>query len=77
MDGQIGAISEGLEADLICVDGDPSTDVTVLGETSRIRYVMVRGELQDLSPLPPRRPISGWRVAMIGSQLTRDIAFGQ
>jgi len=49
----------------------------VLGKPGAIRHVMVDGVLKDLSPLPPRKPIPGWRVASIGRQLTRDIAFGQ
>jgi imidazolonepropionase-like amidohydrolase len=76
MEGRVGRVEVGCEADLILVDGDPAADVTVLGEPGKIRAVMIKGALQDLTPLPPRQPISGWRVATIGSQLTRDVAFG-
>ena len=76
MEGEVGVIAPGYEADLICVDGDPSRDVAILGEPGRIRQVMVAGALKDLTPLPARQPISGWRVAGIGSQLTRDIPLG-
>lgn len=75
MEGEVGVLAPGYRADLICVAGDPSADVTILGEPGRIRHVMVDGTFKDLSPLPPRKPISGWRVAMIGQQLTREIAF--
>ena len=77
MQGKTGVIAPGYKADIIIVDGDPSRDVTVLGKPGAIRHVMIDGTLKDLSPLPPRNPIPGWRVASIGRQLTRDIAFGQ
>src|SRR4051812_17260426 len=37
LNGRIGAIAAGMEADLIAVDGDPSTDITALG---RVVFVM-------------------------------------
>ena len=76
MEGQVGVVAPGYRADLICVKGDPTADIGVLGEPGRIDRVMVEGEWQDLSPLPERKPLGGWRVATIGSQLTRDVAFG-
>jgi len=72
---KLGALKPGYLADLICVEGDPSKDVTLLGETDRIKYVMVGGRFKDLSPLPPRNRLSGWRLPHMGRQLTRDIAF--
>jgi adenine deaminase len=75
MQGKTGAISVGLQADLICVDGDPSKDVTILGEPGRIKHVMVGGRPMDLSELPERNNIPGWRLASMGSLLTRDVAF--
>lgn len=38
----VGAIAPGMVADLIAVDGDPSTDVTAL---TRVRFVMSRGRV--------------------------------
>jgi imidazolonepropionase-like amidohydrolase len=75
MQGQTGEIVVGRQADIICVDGDPSKDVTILGEPGRIKHVMIGGRMMDLSELPDRKNIPGWRLASMGSQLTREIAF--
>lgn len=75
MEGEVGVLAPGFKADLICVQGDPSQDLTILGEPGRIRLVMIGGKEMDISPLPPRRKLSGWTVAQMGSQLTRDVAF--
>ena len=63
-------------ADIICVDGDPSQDVTILGEPGRIRNVMVGGRMMDISrtfPSADAFPVGG--LASMGSELTREIAF--
>jgi len=75
MQGRTGELAVGLQADLICVDGDPSRDVTLLGEPGRIRQVMIGGRFMDLSEPPERRDIPGWRHASMGSRLTREMAF--
>lgn len=74
MSGQTGVIAAGMKADLLVVDGDPSQDVTVLGEPGRIREVLVDGRSMDISPPAPRRPLAGWRMPSMGRQLTRDFA---
>jgi imidazolonepropionase-like amidohydrolase len=73
MEGKIGVIAAGYLADVICVDGDPSKDVTVLGEPDRIKHVMIGGKMMDISPPAPRKPISGWRHATMGDRLTREL----
>jgi imidazolonepropionase-like amidohydrolase len=45
MEQQIGTVEEGKLADLIVVDGDPLTDITVLQEVGRIRHVIKGGEI--------------------------------
>jgi len=75
MPGRIGVVAPGCLADLICVDGDPSSDVTLLGEPGRIRHVMIGGRLMDLSAPPARKSLQGWRYASMGAQLTRERAF--
>lgn len=44
MDGEIGRIAPGMSADMIAVDGDPLSDVTVL---EKVQWVMVRGRIAD------------------------------
>jgi hypothetical protein len=36
---------------------------------------MIGGRPMDLSELPERNNIPGWRLASMGSLLTRDVAF--
>jgi imidazolonepropionase-like amidohydrolase len=75
MEGEVGCVAAGQLADLIVVDGDPSTDVTLLGEKDRLLHVMANGRLVDLERSEsPRRPIPGWRTSQYSSEiLTRDL----
>ena len=74
MEGKVGEIAAGQHADIIGVAGDPSKDVTVLGEPDNIRFVMAGGQSIDLSRQdPPRGHISGWRVSDYGQILTRAL----
>ncbi len=74
--GEVGEVLPGRLADLIVVDGDPSRDVTVLGDRARLRHVFAGGREVDLTPALPRRDPPGWRVATYGSRLGRDVAHG-
>ena len=76
MEGRIGTLEPGMLADAIVVDGDPSADVTILGDRSRLRHVVSRGRLVDLTrPLPERRIRSGEKVREFASRtLTQDVA---
>ena len=49
--------------------------MTILGEPDRIKHVWVGGRAMDLSAPEPRSRISGWQLASMGRQLTRDMAF--
>ncbi len=70
LDGETGAIEEGRLADIIVVDGDPSRDVTVLGEIQRIKHVLIGGEAMPLEPLTPNRvDPPGWRVSDYGDRI--------
>ncbi|UCE32029.1 MAG: amidohydrolase family protein [Burkholderiales bacterium] len=75
LQGQIGVLAAGMLADVICVDGDPASDVTVL-EPGRIRHVLLGGRPVDLGPLPPRKQIPGWRLPLMGARLSRAVAHG-
>ncbi|HEY7516339.1 MAG TPA: amidohydrolase family protein, partial [Vicinamibacteria bacterium] len=50
LEGRIGALAPGLDADLVGVDGDPSRDITAL---QRVLFVMKGGRVY-LGPPPPR-----------------------
>ena len=77
MEDELGVVADGYRADVIVVDGDPSTDVTVLQNRSNLRCVIARGELVDLdAPAPERAPIPGEQVGMWASEiLTYERAF--
>jgi len=74
LEGKLGAIAEGQLADVIVVDGDPSKDVTILGDKEKLRLVFSRGKAVDLSrPQPERGHLSGWMVSPYStSKLTRE-----
>ena len=44
-EGQLGCVAVGAMADLLVVDGDPLSDVSLLAETNRIVLVMKGGEI--------------------------------
>ena len=57
LDDRLGSIEEGKLADLVVCDGDPLSDITVLQDTSRIKWVIKGGEVvirRNDSPRTPR-----------------------
>jgi imidazolonepropionase-like amidohydrolase len=48
---QIGRVAEGMTADLIAVDGDPSADISAL---SRVRFVMKGGKVHRIGTISGR-----------------------
>ena len=76
MSGKTGVVAPGMKADLLCVRGDPSQDVAILGEPGRIRHVFVDGKAVDLSPPREHKALAGWRMPSMGRQLTREFALG-
>ena len=71
----MGTLAPGMAADVLVVEGNPATDVTVLADRANLRSVISRGELVDLDrPWPTRAPISGEKVAnWAASSLTSDL----
>lgn len=57
--GEVGTIEPGRRADVLVLEGDPSADISILGDTSRFRRLFCRGQEVDLSPVPPREPLRG------------------
>ena len=63
MEGELGVVASGYRADVLVVNADPSTDVTVLQDRANLAAVISRGECVDLSvPWPDRRRIPGEKV---------------
>jgi imidazolonepropionase-like amidohydrolase len=74
MEGRVGEIRPGMEADIICVKGRVDRNLGLMGDPANITTVMIAGVEQDLTPPPPRRRIPGWRLAAMGTMLTREAA---
>ena len=69
--GQTGAIESGRLADIIVVDGDVAHDVRLLGERSRLRHVILNGEVMAIPATHPRRDPPGWRAPHYGTRILR------
>ncbi len=78
MEDDLGTIEVGKLADVLVVDGDPTTDITMLNNKSRLSEVICRGKRVDLTaPWPEHGPIKGWKVGNWASEiLTWDRAYG-
>jgi imidazolonepropionase-like amidohydrolase len=61
--GGVGTIEPDRRADILVLDGDPTSDITILGDKSRFRHLLCRGRPVDLTPVPPRTPLRSERVA--------------
>ena len=72
--GQVGEIAPSRLADLLIVEGDPARDVTLLGDSTRLKHVLLGGRRVDLTPAPPRGDPPGWRVSSYGAVLDRAVA---
>ena len=66
----IGLIAEGKIADLLVVDGDPTKDVTILGNKNLIKHVFLNGKDIDLTPAPKRfKDPDGWRISAYSNKI--------
>jgi imidazolonepropionase-like amidohydrolase len=77
LEGRVGVVAEGYLADVLVVDGDPTTDVRVLQDRSRLKAVISRGRSVDLTaPWPTRDRIPGEKVGNWAAEiLTHERAF--
>ena len=74
MKDKVGTLQAGRLADLLVVNGDPSKDVTVVGQKDKLEGVMLGGRWIDLTQqAPERRPLPEWRCHDFGEILTKDI----
>ena len=68
----IGLIAEGKIADLLVVDGDPSKDVTILGDKNLIKHVFLNGKDIDLTPAQKRfKDPDGWRISAYSNKILK------
>ncbi|MEN9648191.1 MAG: hypothetical protein RLZ17_227 [Actinomycetota bacterium] len=77
-DGETGCIATGYRADVLVLDGDPSKNISLLGDKSLFRHLFCRGKSVDLSPIEPRAMLrgeqsSGWSDVA----LTRELAYSK
>ena len=54
-DADVGTIAPGRFADLLVLDGDPSNDIKILGDRTRVHAIYKGGELVDRPDSPPTR----------------------
>jgi imidazolonepropionase-like amidohydrolase len=57
--GEVGTVEPGRRADILVLEGDPSVDISVLGDKSNFRRLFCRGQEVELAPVPPRAPLRG------------------
>jgi imidazolonepropionase-like amidohydrolase len=78
MEDELGTVEVDKLADLLVVDGDPTTDIKILNDRSRISEVISRGERVDLDrPWPAHGTIPGWKIGDWASEiLTWERAYG-
>jgi imidazolonepropionase-like amidohydrolase len=76
LDGKVGVVAPGMLADVLVVDGDPSRNVRILQDRTRLKAVISRGRSVDLSrPWPSRGRIPGEKVGNWSSEaLTYELA---
>ncbi|MEY2774936.1 MAG: hypothetical protein RL218_161 [Actinomycetota bacterium] len=73
--GITGCIAPGYRADVLVLDGDPSRDISILGDKSRFRHLYCRGAKVDLTPVAPRSLLRGEQTSSWSDvALTRELA---
>jgi imidazolonepropionase-like amidohydrolase len=79
MEDELGVIAPGMLADVLVIDGDPTTDITMINDKSRFRNVISRGAMVDIaSPWPTKTNPPGWKVGNWAREiLTWERAYGE
>jgi imidazolonepropionase-like amidohydrolase len=75
LEGELGCVKADYLADLLVFEGDPISDVRLLGDRSRFRHIFKDGNAIDLNAeLPEGWNLPGWRVAQFSDRiLTREV----
>jgi len=75
LEGEVGGVAPGMLADLLVVDGDPSKDVAVLEDRTKIEQIILDGEVVELD-----RDIESWpnqpSYVYADTYLTQEVAKG-
>jgi imidazolonepropionase-like amidohydrolase len=75
LEGEVGAIAQGMLADLLVVDGDPSQDITVIQDRSRIEHIVLDAEVVEVD-----RNLESWpnqpSYVYANTYLTQEVARG-
>jgi imidazolonepropionase-like amidohydrolase len=77
MEDELGTLEVGKLADVIIIDGDPTSNIKLLNDKSCISEVICRGSRIDLSnPWPEHDALPGWKVGnWAGQILTWETAY--
>ncbi len=79
LEGQVGAVAPGMLADLLVVDGDPSQDITILQDKTRIETIILDGEIveidRNIEAWPNERSLT-YASKNLTQELLRDVAAG-
>ena len=77
MEDELGTLEVGKLADVIIIDGDPTSNIKLLNDKSCISEVICRGSRIDLSnPWPEHDALPGWKVGnWAGQILTWESAY--
>ncbi len=77
MEDELGTLEVGKLADVIIIDGDPTSNIKLLNDKSCISEVICRGSRIDLSnPWPGHDALPGWKVGnWAGQILTWETAY--
>jgi len=78
MEDELGTLEAGKLADVLVIDGDPTSDITILNDKSKLSEVICRGERVDLAqPWPEHGRIPNWQIGSWASEsLTWERAYG-